>query len=103
MYVCICYMHTHAQIHAVGGGAQGIGMRGVNRQGLSLWAMISSDSLRDPGVQGAPLPILGLGPVAILGCHVVSQLSWARGGARSRVNSAPSPKFTRKEQADRRV
>lgn len=50
-----------------------------------------------------PLQILGLGPVAFLACHMVSQLSLARGGARSRVKSAPSSGLTRKEQADRRV
>lgn len=79
-------------------------MRGVNREGQYLWAMISSDSFRDPGVWGGPPPpTLGLGPVLFLGCHVVSQLSWVRGGARSRVNSAPSQSLTRKEHADRRV
>lgn len=110
-FLCSCLL-DHVYIYMYPdtprrGPAQGTGVRGVNREGQ--YVSLGQDFLRFPqrprcpGCVPYPLQILGLGPVAFLACHMVSQLSLVRGGARSRVKSAPSPGLTRKEQADRRV
>ena len=83
--VCVCLLYAQAPSPTQERWCTGHWDERVNREGLSLSP--GHDSLKRPRSPGCPLPVLGLGPVAVLGCHMVSQLIWERGGARSRVKT----------------